>query len=123
MDLILSPLQCRVILADVTKTKAPMWCPLMTVYGLVVFVICVGLPRTASAQIEFPCLFGLTSYLTVMHLIFARDVTAPVRHTYLVVPFLSVRPEKAVHEMCALFKIRAFHVDPVVVADGKNRTK
>nr|CUU98930.1 hypothetical transcript [Hymenolepis microstoma] len=93
---------CRVILADVTKTKAPMWCPLMNVYGLVVFIICVGLPQSASAQIEFPCLFGLTSYLTFMHLIFARDV---------------------VQEMCTLFQIRAFHVDPVVVADDKNGGK
>ncbi|KAL5108232.1 Ethanolaminephosphotransferase 1 [Taenia crassiceps] len=80
---------CRVILAEVTKTKAPMWCNLMGVYGLVVFVLCLGLPPTAAAHLEFPCLLALTSLITVAHLLFSGAV---------------------VNEMCEIFNIRAFHV-------------
>ncbi|KAL5969801.1 Ethanolaminephosphotransferase 1 [Taenia solium] len=80
---------CRVILAEVTKTKPPMWCNLMGVYGLVVFVLCLGLPSTAAAQLEFPCLLALTSLITVAHLLFSGAV---------------------VNEMCEIFNIRAFHV-------------
>ncbi|KAH9281122.1 Ethanolaminephosphotransferase 1 [Echinococcus granulosus] len=80
---------CRVILAEVTKTKAPMWCHLMGVYGLVVFVLCLGLPPTAAAKLEFPCLLALTSLITVAHLLFFGAV---------------------VNEMCEIFNIRAFHV-------------
>ena len=57
-----------------TKSKAPMWCNLMGIYGLVVFVLCLGLPRSAATQIEFPCLFVLTVFFSVAHLNFFRAV-------------------------------------------------
>ncbi|VDK36593.1 unnamed protein product [Taenia asiatica] len=67
---------CRVILAEVTKTKPPMWCNLMGVYGLVILVLCLGLPSAAAAQLEFPCLLALTSLITVAHLLFSGAVVS-----------------------------------------------
>ncbi|KAM7532715.1 hypothetical protein Aperf_G00000130338 [Anoplocephala perfoliata] len=118
----------RVILADVTKTKAPMWCDLMGIYSLMVFVLCLGLPRAPAARIEYSCLFGITSYFTVMHLIFAKDVIArpcefDVGLSYLQAPD-DASPQhyesKMINEMCTIFNIRAFLVGPGVAGkDGK----
>lgn len=53
-----------------------MWCNLMGVYGLVVFILCLGLPPTAAAKLEFPCLLALTSLITATHLLFSGAVVS-----------------------------------------------
>uniref|UniRef100_A0A5K3EXR9 Sn-12-diacylglycerol ethanolamine-and cholinephosphotransferase n=1 Tax=Mesocestoides corti TaxID=53468 RepID=A0A5K3EXR9_MESCO len=63
---------CRVILAEVTKTKAPMWSNLIGVYSLVVFTVCFGLPVSAAAKIELPCLFALTFFVTIAQILFGK---------------------------------------------------
>ncbi len=63
-------------MAEVTKTKAPMWSNLIGLYSIGVFAICFGLPPATAAQLEVPCLTALTCIITVAHLLFGRAVVS-----------------------------------------------
>nr|VZI48045.1 unnamed protein product [Spirometra erinaceieuropaei] len=60
----------RVILAELTKTKAPVWPTLMTVYALAVLAVCFGLPPSTAARFEMPCLVTLTTVVVSTHAFF-----------------------------------------------------
>ncbi|KAF5399096.1 CDP-alcohol phosphatidyltransferase [Paragonimus heterotremus] len=82
---------CELILAQMSKSRAPVYNWLVMVYSLVVCGLCLNRHTLWIARMELSCLVLLSCYVTLKHLTYAINLVLEIANT-LNVPVFRVKP-------------------------------
>ncbi|KAF7234622.1 hypothetical protein EG68_11858 [Paragonimus skrjabini miyazakii] len=82
---------CELILAQMSKSRAPVYNWLVLLYSLVVCGLCLNRHTLWIARMELSCLVLLSCYVTLKHLIYAVNLVSEIANT-LDVPVFRVKP-------------------------------